>query len=68
MYRMTPKAVTEAAWFKSSYSSENGTACVEVAHLSSAGKVGIRDSKNPAHPALGVSTSAFAVFIEQLTN
>ncbi|MGK8553763.1 DUF397 domain-containing protein [Nocardia gipuzkoensis] len=39
-----------ARWFKSSHSS-GGNDCVEVAHLDE-GMVGVRDSKNPAGPAL----------------
>ncbi|MFQ6228016.1 DUF397 domain-containing protein [Nocardia sp. NPDC002869] len=39
-----------AAWFKSSRSA-SGKECVEVAHLQ-LGMVGVRDSKNPAGPAL----------------
>jgi hypothetical protein len=32
-YRTAPEVAPERAWFKSSYSENNGTACVEVAHL-----------------------------------
>lgn len=39
-----------AAWFKSSHSSA-GQDCVEVAFLTD-GAVGVRDSKDPAGPAL----------------
>ena len=39
-----------ARWFKSTRSS-GGKDCVEIAFLSSGG-VGVRDSKNPAGPAL----------------
>ncbi|NEW42196.1 DUF397 domain-containing protein [Nocardia cyriacigeorgica] len=39
-----------ATWFKSSHSGGQ-TDCVEVAWLGS-GRVGVRDSKNPAGPAL----------------
>ncbi|WP_194852934.1 DUF397 domain-containing protein [Nocardia sp. SYP-A9097] len=42
--------LSEANWFKSSYS-EGGAQCVEVAWLAG-GKVGVRDSKNPNGPAL----------------
>ncbi|GAB2881704.1 DUF397 domain-containing protein [Streptomyces mayteni] len=60
---MTHHKAPESAWFKSSYSSENGTNCVEVADLSCAGRVGIRDSKNPEGPALLVPAGAFAAFV-----
>jgi Domain of unknown function (DUF397) len=42
--------LTSAVWRKSSYSGGNGGNCVEVAML--AGAVAVRDSKNPAGPAL----------------
>jgi uncharacterized protein DUF397 len=38
-----------ASWRKSSYSSGQGGACVELAYLGA-----MRDSKNPAGPALAV--------------
>ncbi|GDY31667.1 DUF397 domain-containing protein [Gandjariella thermophila] len=41
-------------WRKSSYSQTNG-ACVEVSHTLDA----VRDSKNPAGPALRVDVAAF---------
>ncbi|MEV7967634.1 DUF397 domain-containing protein [Sphaerisporangium sp. NPDC088356] len=41
----------DAAWFKSSYSGSSGGDCVEVAALPGA-RVGVRDSKDPAGPAL----------------
>jgi hypothetical protein len=49
--------LTGAAWRKSSYSGGNGGACVEVAFVpgvteGSGGAVALRDSKNPAGPAL----------------
>jgi hypothetical protein len=51
-------------WFKSSYS-QNGGRCVEVAtNLAVAqGTVGVRDSKDPAGPALAFPADAFAAFI-----
>nr|WP_079032507.1 DUF397 domain-containing protein [Streptomyces specialis] len=53
----------DTAWFKSSYSSENATACVEVAAFRHAGRVGIRDSKDTTRPALAVPGGQFAAFI-----
>ncbi|MEU5159105.1 DUF397 domain-containing protein [Streptomyces sp. NPDC020875] len=49
-------------WVKSSYSTDNGGACVEwaPAHASAIGIVPVRDSKNPTGPTLMVSTHAFA--------
>ncbi|MGP3968938.1 DUF397 domain-containing protein [Streptomyces sp. 6N223] len=60
---MTHRIAPEAAWFKSSYSHDNGTACVEIANLRPTGRVGIRDSKNPDGPALTVPTTAFTAFL-----
>jgi hypothetical protein len=60
----TPQRIApEAAWFKSSYSQDNGNVCVEVANLHPTGRVGIRDSKNPGGPALVVPAAAFAAFV-----
>ena len=50
-----------AQWFKSTYSGSDVN-CVEVAFLDS-GRVGIRDSKNRANPALLLSATAFDTFI-----
>ncbi|MEU7628522.1 DUF397 domain-containing protein [Nocardia sp. NPDC049220] len=49
-----------AQWFKSGWSS-GGEACVEVAWLA-AGQVGIRDSKNPAGPALIFTSGEWDAF------
>lgn len=48
-----------AAWFKSSRSA-GGQECVEVAFV--AGCVGVRDSKNPAGPALMFAPGEWDVF------
>lgn len=48
------------AWFKSSYSSEQGGACLEVA--ASAAHVLVRDSKDPEAGALAHSPAAWAAF------
>ncbi|MGV9413122.1 DUF397 domain-containing protein [Nocardia sp. NPDC003693] len=53
--------LTGAHWFKSSYSRPNGE-CVEAAHLAE-GSVGVRDSKNPAGPALVFDGSAWDDFL-----
>ncbi|WP_103502802.1 MULTISPECIES: DUF397 domain-containing protein [unclassified Streptomyces] len=50
-------------WFTSSYSG-NGGNCIEVAaDLVSVGTVPMRDSKNPAGPALAVPSGAFSSFV-----
>ncbi|MFF3567069.1 DUF397 domain-containing protein [Nocardia jiangxiensis] len=53
-----------ARWFKSSRSVSGGD-CVEVAHLNG-GKVGVRDSKNPAGPALIFGSAEWDVFTDRL--
>lgn len=52
-----------AEWFKSTYSGAE-RACVEVAFLADGG-VGIRDSKNPAGPALLVDAGSWRAFIAE---
>jgi hypothetical protein len=51
-------------WFKSSYSN-NGGQCVEVAAdlAASRGVVAVRDSKDPAGPALRFDADAFGAFV-----
>lgn len=53
-----------AEWFKSTYSGAE-KACVEVAFLAG-GAVGIRDSKNPAGPALVVGPAAWDAFLDSV--
>lgn len=55
-----------ARWFKSSHSS-GGSDCVEVAHLSE-GMVGVRDSKNPAGPALVFTPGEWDAFTAGLAH
>ncbi|MDQ0600295.1 hypothetical protein QF037_004640 [Streptomyces canus] len=54
---------TALQWFKSSYSGDEGGACVEVATQPTA--VHVRDSKNPAGPQLAVAPGAWAAFVAQ---
>lgn len=51
-------------WFTSSYS-EHGGQCVEVATnlAASYGVVAVRDSKDPAGPALRFPADAFSAFV-----
>ncbi|MEU8681218.1 DUF397 domain-containing protein [Streptomyces sp. NPDC048611] len=51
----------EVAWQKSSYSSNDGPACVEVAPTPST--IHIRDSKNPHGPHLHLRPAAWADFV-----
>ena len=53
-----------AQWFKSSRSVSGGE-CVEVAHLNG-GMVGVRDSKNPAGPALIFGSAEWDTFTDRL--
>ncbi len=52
-----PADLAAVAWRKSTRSSGGGSNCVEVARLP--GHVAIRDSKNPAGPALIITPAAF---------
>jgi len=59
--------LTGAAWRKSSFSSGNGGACVEVAILHAAAEGGgdtiaLRDSKNTSGPALLFTPGAWREF------
>jgi hypothetical protein len=56
--------VTNLRWRKSSYSSGNGGACVEVAPLP--GGVAVRDSKNPAGPILSFTPDEWRAFISDM--
>ncbi|MER7765831.1 DUF397 domain-containing protein [Kitasatospora sp. NPDC096140] len=59
---MIPRVdLSDAAWFKSSYSNNGGT-CVEVAP-DFPGLVPVRDSKDPQGPALVFPTAAWASFV-----
>ena len=54
--------LTHAEWRKASYSGDNGGACVEVAR-NLPGVVAVRDSKDPAGPALVFSQDEWAAFM-----
>ncbi len=49
------------AWFKSSYSTNDGPDCVEVA--ADPGTVHVRDSKNVPGPQLGFASGTWADFV-----
>ena len=60
--------LTGAAWRKSSFSSGNGGACVEVAIVpggtaGSGSRVALRDSKDPAGPALVFTPEEWRAFL-----
>ncbi|MFH9986866.1 DUF397 domain-containing protein [Streptomyces luteogriseus] len=52
----------EMQWRKSSYSSDQGGQCIEVAETPDA-TVAIRDSKHPAGPILTLDPAAFTSFV-----
>ncbi|WP_413798524.1 DUF397 domain-containing protein [Streptomyces iranensis] len=54
-----------ASWHKSSYSSNGGGECVEVAD-NLPGIVPVRDSKNPDGPALIFPNGSWSAFIASL--
>ncbi len=53
-----------ASWRKSGRSDEHGGACVEVASL--APVVAVRDSKDPAGPAVALSRAAFTALVKEI--
>lgn len=57
----TNQNLTGANWRKSSYSSDTGGDCVEVADLTA--HVAVRDSKNPGGPAFLTTPAAFTAFV-----
>ncbi|MFF7941176.1 DUF397 domain-containing protein [Nocardia gamkensis] len=59
-------SLSDTTWFKSSYSSADRD-CVEVAFLRE-GLVGVRDSKNPAGPALVFTTGEWHSFTTRVTS
>ncbi|MFG5719974.1 DUF397 domain-containing protein [Streptomyces murinus] len=57
--------LSDALWFKSSYSNESGGNCVEVAD-NVPSLVPVRDSKLPDGPTLLLTATAWAPFIGSL--
>ncbi|MEU4143881.1 DUF397 domain-containing protein [Streptomyces parvulus] len=55
--------LTGIQWRKSSYSSDQGGNCVEVAALPTPRTIAVRDSKAPSGPALTLAPDAFATFV-----
>ncbi|MFF2544067.1 DUF397 domain-containing protein [Kitasatospora sp. NPDC058063] len=53
---------TEPEWFKSSYSGNEGGACVEVAETP--GTVHVRDSKDKSGPQLAFEPATWAAFVK----
>ncbi|MDQ1070984.1 DUF397 domain-containing protein [Streptomyces canus] len=55
----------ESNWRKSSYSSDQGGECVEIAETVAA--VAVRDSKTPAGPILTIDPAVFTTFVNWTT-
>ncbi|MEW2268235.1 DUF397 domain-containing protein [Streptomyces sp. NPDC047868] len=55
-----------AAWRKSSYSGESGGDCVEVNDSALPARIPVRDSKNPAGPAITFAAPAWTAFVTSL--
>ncbi|WP_405141844.1 DUF397 domain-containing protein [Sphaerisporangium sp. NBC_01403] len=56
--------LANAHWRKSSHSGDDGSNCVEVAHL--AGRRAVRDSKDHGRSALFVSSVEWGAFLDHL--
>ncbi|WP_217185371.1 DUF397 domain-containing protein [Streptomyces sp. AC495_CC817] len=54
-------ATAELAWFKASYSTDQGDSCIEVAPIPTT--VHVRDSKDTTRPHLGLGLAAWAAFV-----
>ncbi|MFJ4631483.1 DUF397 domain-containing protein [Streptomyces sp. NPDC088847] len=61
---VAPQAVSDAVWFKSSYSGGNATECVEAARILAG--VLIRDSKQANGPVVAVRARAWHCLIGEL--
>ncbi|WP_405880903.1 DUF397 domain-containing protein [Streptomyces sp. NBC_01136] len=60
----TSQDLTTAQWRKSSYSSDTGGDCVEVAVAPLTPHIALRDSKNPTLGALTVTPAAYTAFVQ----
>jgi hypothetical protein len=61
---MSDQGLYIALWRTSSYSSGQGTQCVQVAGLGK--EVAARDSKDPSGPVLGFSQGEWRVFLDEV--
>ncbi|MFP8884387.1 DUF397 domain-containing protein [Streptomyces mangrovi] len=62
--RITDSSALGVIWTASSYS--GNTNCVEAAALPDRQYIAVRDSKDPAGPALAFGTAPWAAFLEQM--
>ncbi|HLL34318.1 MAG TPA: DUF397 domain-containing protein [Streptomyces sp.] len=58
---MSLKPSRELEWIKSSYSTDDGPSCVEVA--TAPATILVRDSKNPDGPRLALTPATWATFL-----
>ncbi|NSL43181.1 DUF397 domain-containing protein [Streptomyces sp. 8P21H-1] len=61
-YQPSGEAGSELEWIKSSYSSDDGPSCVEVA-MPTAAHILIRDSKSPEGPHLTLTPATWTAFL-----
>ncbi len=59
---MNASDLATATWRKSSRSLPDKDECVELAAVAPAGRVAVRDSKNPTGPALGFRARGWSAF------
>jgi hypothetical protein len=59
--RSKADGLADVSWFKSSYSNDQGGACVEGARLDD-GSLALRDSKHPHGPACIFPNATWAAF------
>ncbi|WP_329314771.1 DUF397 domain-containing protein [Streptomyces sp. NBC_01278] len=57
--------LNKGKWRKSTYSSDNGGDCLEVADCVP-GAVPVRDSKDPAGPVIFVGNAAWSAFVQHV--
>ncbi|UNO41331.1 DUF397 domain-containing protein [Streptomyces sp. MST-110588] len=62
---MATRPAPALEWFKSSYSTNDGPECVEVAATPSA--INVRDSKDPGGPHLRFARDAWAGFLSYVS-
>ncbi|CAM5487525.1 MULTISPECIES: DUF397 domain-containing protein [Streptomyces] len=62
---MTLKPYTDVTWTKSSYSTDEGPDCVEVAPTPD--HILVRDSKNPHGPRLALAPTTWTAFLPYAT-
>jgi hypothetical protein len=58
--------MTSDRWRTSSYSGGNGGECVQVAAKPSAGRILVRDSKDPAGPVLALKPTEWRQFTDHI--